>query len=86
MPAVLSILFPCCTFFLLFNLFNLCYSQVSKSKSKVMRCLRYGNGGQMHMMLNGQPLQKVDCFEYLLLQMAAAGECDRDVVHNERGV
>ena len=29
--------------------------------SKVMRCSRYGNGGRMHVILNGEPLAEVDC-------------------------
>ena len=32
-------------------------------KSKVMRCSRYGNGGQIHVILNGEPLEEVDCFK-----------------------
>ena len=40
-------------------------------KSTVMRWLRYGNGGQMHAVLNGEPFEKVDCFKYLGSQMAA---------------
>ena len=31
-------------------------------KSKVMRCSRYGNGDRMHVILNGEPLEEVDCF------------------------
>ena len=34
-------------------------------KSKVMRCLRYGNGSQMHVILNGKSLEEVDCIKYL---------------------
>ena len=34
-------------------------------KSKVMRCSRYGNGGRMHVILNGEQLEEVDCFKYL---------------------
>ena len=33
--------------------------------SKVMRCSGYGNGGRMHVILNGEPLEDVDCFKYL---------------------
>ena len=40
------------------------------------------------MSLNGEPLKEVDCFKkarkeikYLLLQVAADGECERNVVH-----
>ena len=31
--------------------------------------------------LNGEPLQEVNCFKYLGSQVAADGECERDVVH-----
>ena len=31
-------------------------------KSKVMRCWRYGDGGRMRVILNGEPLEEVDCF------------------------
>ena len=34
-------------------------------KSKVMRCSRYGNVDRMHVILNGEPLEEVDCFKYL---------------------
>ena len=50
-------------------------------KSKVMRCSRYGNGDRMHVMLNGEPLEEVDCFKYLGSQVAADGGCERYVVH-----
>ena len=50
-------------------------------KSKVKRCSRYGNGDRMHVILNGEPLEEVDCFKYLGLQMKADGRCERDVVH-----
>ena len=55
-------------------------------KSNVMRCSRYGNGDRMHVILNCEPLEEMDCFKYLGSQVAADGECDRDVVHriNER--
>ena len=49
-----------------------------------MRCSRYGNGDRMHVMhviLNGEPLEEVDCFKYLGSQVAADGGCERDVVH-----
>ena len=40
----------------------------------------------MHVILNGGPLEEVDCFQYLGSQVAADGGCERDVVHtiNER--
>ena len=36
-----------------------------------MRCSRYGNGGRMHVILNAEPLEEVDCFKYLGSQVAA---------------
>ena len=33
------------------------------------------------MILNGEPLEEVDCFKYLGSQVAANGGCERDVVH-----
>ena len=51
------------------------------SKSQVMRFSRYGNGDRMHVMLNGEPLEEVDCFKHLGSQVAADGGCERDVVH-----
>ena len=50
------------------------------------RCSRYGNGDRMHVMhviLNGEPLEEVDCSKYLGSQVAADGGCERAVVHNE---
>ena len=55
--------------------------RVNVGKSKVMRCSRYGNGGRIHVMLNGKPLEEVDCFKYLRSQVAADGGCENDVVH-----
>ena len=55
--------------------------RVNLGKSKVMRCLRYGNGDRMHVILNGEPLEEVDCSKYLRSQVAADGGCKRDVVH-----
>ena len=55
--------------------------RVNVGKRKVMRCSRYGNGNRMPVILNGEPLQEVDCFKYLRLQAAADGGCERDVVH-----
>ena len=56
-------------------------ARVNVGKSKVMRCSRYGNGDRMHVILNGEPLEEVDCFKYLGSQVAADGGCERDVVH-----
>ena len=55
--------------------------RVNVFKSKVMRCSRYGNVDRMHVILDGEPLEQVDCFKYLRSQVAADGGCERDVVH-----
>ena len=55
--------------------------RVNVGKSKVIRCSRYGHGDRKHMILNGEPLEEVDCFKYLGSQVAADGGCERDVVH-----
>ena len=39
--------------------------RVNVGKSKVMRCSKYGNEGRMHVILNGEPFEEVDCFKYL---------------------
>ena len=46
-----------------------------------MRCSRYGNGDRMHVILNGEPLEEVDCFMYLRSQVTADGGCERKVIH-----
>ena len=33
------------------------------------------------MILNGEPFEEVDCFNYLGSQVAANGGCERDVLH-----
>ena len=45
--------------------------RVNVGKNKFMRCSRYGNGDRMHVILNGEPLKKVDCFKYLGSHVAA---------------
>ena len=35
----------------------------------------------MHVILNGEPLEEVDCFKYLGSQVAGDRGCERDVVH-----
>ena len=57
--------------------------RVNEGKSKVMRCSQYGNGGRMHVTLNGKPLEELNCFKYLGSQVAADGGYERDEVHNE---
>ena len=55
--------------------------KVDVGKSKVMRCLWYGNGGRIHVILKGEPIEEGDCFKYLGSQAAADGRCERDVIH-----
>ena len=55
--------------------------RVNVGKSKVTRCSGYGNGDRMHVVLNGEPLEEVDCFMYLGSQVSEDGVCERDVVH-----
>ena len=55
--------------------------RMNVGRSKAMRCSRYGNGGRMHVILNGEPLEEVDCFEYQGSQVAADGGCERGVLH-----
>ena len=55
--------------------------RVNVGKSQVMRCSRYGNGFRMQVILNGEPLEEVDCFKYFGSQVAADGGCERDMVH-----
>ena len=50
-------------------------------KSKVIRCSGYGNGSRMHVILNVEPLEDVDCLKCLGSQVAADRGCERDVVH-----
>ena len=47
--------------------------KVKVGKSKVMRCLRYVNVGEL--------LEEADYFKYLGLHVAVDGGCDSDVVH-----
>ena len=35
----------------------------------------------MYVRLNGDPLEAVDCFKHMGLQVAADGGCERDVVY-----
>ena len=55
--------------------------RVNVGKSKVIRCSRYGNGDRMHVVLNCESLEEVDCLKYLGSQVAADGGCERNVVH-----
>ena len=47
---------------------------------KVLRCSR-SIGGRLHVRLNGEPLEEVDCFKYVGSRVTADGGCERDVVH-----
>ena len=47
--------------------------RVNIGKSKVVRCSRYGNWGRIHRIPNGEPLEELDCFKYLLSHVAANG-------------
>ena len=40
---------------------------------------RYGNGGQTHVILSGEPSEEVDSFKYLGSQVAADAGCEREV-------
>ena len=55
--------------------------RVNASKSQIMRCSRHGNEGRMHVILNSEPLEELDCFKYLGSQAAADGGCERDVIN-----
>ena len=55
--------------------------RVNVGKSKVIRCSRYVNGSRMHVILNSEPLEEVNCFQYLGSQVAVDGGCEKDVVH-----
>ena len=41
---------------------------------------RYGNGGRMHVIVNGETLKEMDCFKYLGSPAAADGDHEMDVV------
>ena len=41
----------------------------------------YVNVVRMHVILNGEPLEKVDCLKYLGSQVAVDGGCEREVMH-----
>ena len=46
-----------------------------------MKHSRYGNGGQMLVILNGEQLEEVDFVKFLGSQVSADKGCERDVVH-----
>ena len=48
---------------------------VNVCKSKGMRCSRYKNCRRMLVILNGKPLEGVECFKCLWSQVTADGRC-----------
>ena len=60
---------------------RICESRKLAANVGNSKVLRWGNEGRMHVILNGEPLEEVDCFKYLGSQVAADGGCERDVVH-----
>ena len=48
-----------------------------------MKCSRHDNVGRMHAILNGEPLEEVDCFKYLGSQVTANGGSEIDMTPNE---
>ena len=40
----------------------------------------------MHVILNGESLEEVDCFKFLGSQVAGDVGCGRDVAHRMRGI
>ena len=40
--------------------------RLNVGRSLVMRCSRYGNGGRMQVILNGEQIEEVDYFKYLV--------------------
>ena len=55
-------------------------SRVDIGGSGFVRCSRYGGWGGMYVILDGEPLEEVDCFKYLGSQVAVDGGCEMDVV------
>ena len=56
-------------------------SRVDIGGSGFVRCSRYGGWGGMYVILDGEPLEEVDCFKYLGSHVSADGGCGRDVVY-----
>ena len=48
--------------------------RVNVGRSNIMRCSRYRKGSRMHVILNGEPLEEVDCCKYPGSQVAADGD------------
>ena len=60
--------------------------RVNVGKSKVMRCSRYVNMGRMHVRLNGEQLEEVDCSKYLGSQVTADGGTYNQLWYKSGGV
>ena len=53
--------------------------KVNVGKSKVMKCSRDADGGDLDIRLNGEQLEKVDCFKYLGSTVASDGKIEPEV-------
>ena len=53
--------------------------KVNVGKSKVMKCSRDVDGGDLDIRLNGEQLEKVDCFKYLGSTVASDGKIEAEV-------
>ena len=49
--------------------------RVNVSMIRVLRCSRYVNAGRMDVILNGESLKEMNCFEYMGSQVAVNGGC-----------
>ena len=48
----------------------------NEGKRRVVKCSRYVNINRIHVRLNGEPIEEVDCFKYLGSQVLADGGCE----------
>ncbi len=53
--------------------------RVNESKSKVMQCTRLVDSRRMNVALNGEVLEKADCFRYLGFHVALDGRIEGGV-------
>ncbi len=53
--------------------------RVNGSKSKVMKCMRLGDGRRMNVTLDGEVLEEVECFKYLGAHVAVDGGIEGEV-------
>ena len=49
---------------------------VNIGESEVLRCSSYGNGCRLHVRLDGEPLEGVDCFEVFELWKWVSIACE----------